>query len=57
MRMYIYYGLLGLNMADKDLSWEDLDKMSEQELWQLLDDIKIVLEYRKTNTPLDWVKP
>ena len=43
-------------MADKDLSWEDLDKMSEQELWQLLDDIKIVLEYRKTNTPLDWVK-
>ena len=44
-------------MADKDLTWEDLDKMTEQELWQLMDDIKIVLEYRKTNTPLDWVKP
>ena len=44
-------------MADKDLTWEDLDKMTEQELWQLMDDIKIVLEYRSTKTPLDWVMP
>jgi len=44
-------------MADKDLSWDDLDKMSEIELKQLIQDIKIVLEYRRDNKPLTWVKP
>tara|TARA_R110001583_G_scaffold42584_1_gene135439 strand:- start:645 stop:779 length:135 start_codon:yes stop_codon:yes gene_type:complete len=44
-------------MADKDLTWEELDKMTEQELWQLIDDIKIVLEYRTEKKPLTWVMP
>ena len=33
-------------MANKDLTWEDLEQMTEQELWLLMDDIKIVLGFK-----------
>ena len=36
------------------ITWQDLERMSEKQLWDLIDDIKIVLS-NKGDKPLTWV--